>query len=93
MILNIFDLESQLINTKPMIKNKLKEFLSKLKIFKIQTTLVLDYDKGHDCKIFHSSAKIIASDSAIDEAFKYMHQSIMTRIRNYACEYGIVLQM
>ena len=36
-ILNIFDPELQLINTKPMIKNKLKEFLSefKLKLLKL----------------------------------------------------------
>ena len=93
MILNVFDPELQLINTKPMTKNKLKEILSKLKMFKIQTTLALDNKKGHDRKIFHSSAKIIASDSAIDEAFKSIHQSIMTKIRNYACEYWIVLQM
>ena len=30
-ILNIFDSELQLINTKPIIKNKFKEFLSELK--------------------------------------------------------------
>ena len=34
-ILNIFDPELQLIHTKPMIKNKLKELLSELKIFKV----------------------------------------------------------
>ena len=39
-ILNLFDSQLQLINTKPMIKNKLKEFLSKLKMFKVQTILV-----------------------------------------------------
>ena len=39
-ILNLFDPQLQLINTKPMIKNKLKEFLSKLKVFKVQTILV-----------------------------------------------------
>ena len=39
-ILNLFDPQLQLINTKPMIKNKLKEFLSKLKMFKVQTILV-----------------------------------------------------
>ena len=33
-ILNIFDPELQLINTKPMIKNKLKELLSELKKFR-----------------------------------------------------------
>ena len=36
-ILNLFDPELQLINIKPMIKKKLKEFLSELKKFKVQT--------------------------------------------------------
>ena len=44
-ILNLFDPELQLINTKPIIKNKLKELLSELKKFKIQSILVLDYKK------------------------------------------------
>ena len=35
--------------------------------------------KRNDCKIFHSSAKPIASDSDIDEAFKYMYQITMTK--------------
>ena len=38
-ILNIFDSKLQLINTKPMIKNKLKEWLSELEKFKVQTIL------------------------------------------------------
>ena len=92
-ILNLFDPELQLINTKPMIKNKLKELLSELKKFKVQTILVLDYKKRNDRKIFHSSAKLIASDSDIDEAFKSMHQSIMTKIKNYASEDCIVLDV
>ena len=37
-----FQIDLQLINTKPVIKNKLKEFLSELKKFKVQTILVLD---------------------------------------------------
>ena len=41
-ILNLFDPELQLINTKQVIKNKLKESLSELKKFKVQTGLVLD---------------------------------------------------
>ena len=53
-ILNILDPELQLINTKPMIKNKLKELLSELKIFKVQTVLVLDYKKRNDLKIFRN---------------------------------------
>ena len=74
-----------------MIKNKLKALLNELKKFKVKTVLVLDYKKRNDCKIFHSSTKIIASDSDIDEAFKSMDQSIMTKAKNYACEDWIVL--
>ena len=48
-ILNIFDPELKLINTKPMIKKKLKEMLSELKKFKTQPILVLDYTKRYDC--------------------------------------------
>ena len=44
-----------------MIKNKLKELLSKLKQFKVQTILVLDYKKRIHHNISHSSAKLIAS--------------------------------
>ena len=50
--------------------------LNELKRFKVQTILVLDYIKRNDCKIFYSSAKLIGTDSDIDEAFKPMHQSI-----------------
>ena len=38
-ILNLFDPELQLINTKTVIKSKLKELLSDLKKFKVQTIL------------------------------------------------------
>ena len=51
--------------------------LSELKKLKVQTI------RRNRRKIFHSSAKLIASDSDIDEAFKSMHQSIMTKIKNY----------
>ena len=44
-ILSLFDPELQPINTKPVIKNKLKELLSELKKFRVQTILVLDYKK------------------------------------------------
>ena len=67
-VLNLFDPELQLVNTKPMIKNKLKEFLSEMKNFKVYT-IVLDCKKRNDRKIFQSNAKLIASDSDIDEAF------------------------
>ena len=76
-----------------MIKNKLKEFLGELKRFKVQRILVLDYQKRNNRKIFYSCTKLIASDSNIDEAFKSMHQSIMTKIKNYACEGWIVFDV
>ena len=37
--------------------------------------------------------KLIASDSDIDEAFKSMYQSIITKIKNYASEDWIVLDV
>ena len=81
-ILNLFRPDLQLINIKPMIKNKLKVLLSVLKRFKVQAVFVLDYKKKNDCKIFHSNAKLIASDSDIDQAFKFMYQSITIKIKN-----------
>ena len=60
---------------------------------KVQTILVLVYKKRNDRKIFHWSVKLIASDSDIDEAFISMHQSIMTRIKQYANEDWIVLDV
>ena len=74
-----------------MIKNKLKELLSELKTFKCNTISFLDNKKWNDCKNFHSSAKLIASDSDIDEAFKSMHQRIITKIKNYASKNYIFL--
>ena len=49
-ILDLFDTESQLINTKPMIKNKLKELLCELKKFNVQKRLVFDVKKRNDHK-------------------------------------------
>ena len=92
-ILSHFDPNFQLINTKPMIKNILKELLSELKKFKVQTILVFNYKKRNNRKIFHSSAKLIASNSCIDEAFKSMHESIMRKMKNYASEDWIVLDV
>ena len=89
--MNFFDQELQLINTKPVIKSKLTALLNDFKKFKVQAVLVLDYKKRNDRQIFHSSTKLIASDSDIDEAFKSMHQSIMTKIKIYACEDWTVL--
>ena len=78
---------------KPMFKNKLEKLLSELKKFKAQTVLVLDYKKRSDCKNLYLCTKLIGSDSNNDETFKFMHQSIMTRIKNYACKDWIVLDV
>ena len=80
-------------NTKPMIKNKLKKLLSGLNKFKVQTILVLQYKKRNDHKIFHSRTKLIASDSDNEEAFKFRHQSGMTKTKDYVCEDWIVLHV
>ena len=53
----------------------------------------LDYKKRSDGKILHLSAKLIASDSDIDETFKFMYQIIMTNIWNYVCKGWIVLDV
>ena len=76
-ILNLFHPEMQLINTNPDIEHKLNELLSDSKKFKVWTVLVLGYNKLNDRKIIHSSAKLIARDSDIDEAFISMHQIIV----------------
>ena len=64
--------------------------LSELKKFKVQSMLALEYRKRNDYKIFHSSAKLIANDSNIDEVFKFMHQIIMTKTKNSDCEDWVV---
>ena len=92
-ILNLFDPKLQLIDTKPLIKNKLKELLIEWKKFKVKAVLVVDYKKRNEREILHSSTKLIASDSDIDEAFKSMHQSIMTKIKNYTCKDLILLDV
>ena len=53
--------------------------------------LFLDYEKIFDSQIFHLCTKLIASDLNINETFKSMHQSIITKIQNYAWEDRIVL--
>ena len=89
-ILNLFDSELQLINTTYMIKHKLKELLSELIKLKVQTILVLEYQKKNNCKIVHMNNKLF---SDIDEAFISMHQSIVTKLRNYASEDWTVLDV
>ena len=75
-----------------MIKKKFEGLLSELKKFKVQTILVLEYEKRIDRKIFRSSTKLIASDSDVDEAFTSMYQSKMTKIKNSASEDWIAIE-
>ena len=65
--------------------------LSELKKFQDQTLSVLEYNKWNNRKI--SGTKLIANGSDIDEAFKYMHQSIMTKTKNYTNKDWIVLDV
>ena len=60
---------------------------------KVQTILVLDYKERNVRIIFHSSDKLIASDSGIDEAYISMYQSIMTKIKNYTLKDWFVLHV
>ena len=90
-VLNLFDLELQLKDTEYAIKTKIKELLENFKKIKVQTVIVLGYKKRNDCKIFHSCTKLTAIHSDIDEAFKSMDQSVMTKIKNYVCKDWIVL--
>ena len=70
---NLFYPELQLINTKPIVKNKLKELLSGLKKFQVHLILALEYKKRIGHKILQLSAKPIANDLDIDVAFKSMY--------------------
>ena len=52
-ILNLFDPELQLVNTKPIIINQLKVLLCKLENFKDQSTLALEYKKKNNHRSMH----------------------------------------
>ena len=96
-ILNLFATELILINTKSVIKNKLKDLLDELKKFKVQKMLVLENRKMDDHismrTAFYSSAKLLAKDSDIDKAFGSLHQSVMTRIKDLLAKIGLFKQV
>ena len=81
----------QLINAEKMMKNKVKKKYSV--ILKVQAILILNYKERNNRKIFQSSAKLIVSVLDIDEAFKSMHQSIMTKMINSVRKDWIVLDV
>ena len=64
-----------------------------MKKFKARAILVLEYKKRNDNKTFHLSTDLTASNSGFEEAFKFMHQSIITKIRNYVSNNWIVLDV
>ena len=64
-----------------MIESKPNKMLSEWEKIKVHTKLVLEYKKRNHHKIFNWSAKQIAIDEGIDEAFKSMHRSIMKNKR------------
>ena len=80
-ILNLFDPELQLLNTKAIIKYKLKELINELKKFRVYSILILEYKKRNYHETFESTTKRVASDSETDEAFKSMHQKILMKIK------------
>ena len=73
-ILKLFDPKLQLINSKPKIKNKLKEVLSERKNFKVQAILVLEHKKRIDRKIVHLSGKLYLL--VIQLSMKHLYQCI-----------------
>ena len=44
--------------------------------FESSDSISSEYNRGNDCKIFQSSAKLIARYSDYDEAFKSTHQAL-----------------
>ena len=75
-MVTLIDLALHPINIKPINENKLKKLLSQLKQFKVQPLSFLQYKTRNYCKIFQSSAKLIANDSDIEETFESMHQGL-----------------
>ena len=49
-ISNLFDLELQLVNLKPKVKNKLKDLIGELKNLKFKTVLILEHNKKDNHK-------------------------------------------
>ena len=42
---------------------------------------------------FYSSAKLLGKDSDIDKAFRSLHQSVMTRIKDLLAKIGLFKQV
>ena len=71
----------------------LKELLSELKKYKVQIILLLDYKKRNDCKIFHSSGKLIASVETLMRHLNPRIKVLWQKIKNYTCKDWIALDV
>ena len=87
--MNYSDPKLQLINTKPIIKSKLKYLLSELKKFKAQLILVLEFKERNYHKICHSSAKLTASDADIES----IHQTSWEKYKILLVKLGFSKQL
>ena len=67
--------------------------LSKFKKFNVQTVYVLAYKKRNACKIFYLCTELITSYSDIDKEFIFMNEGNVTKIKNYAYEDWIILDV
>ena len=89
-ILNLFNpelLTLEWLTLKQRLKINWKNYQMSCKSLKFRQS------KKSDCKVFDSSAKLIASDSDNYGEFKSMYQSIITKIKRYAREDWIVLDV
>ena len=87
-ILNSFNPELQLKDTESAIRNKLIDFLIKLKGFQFITTLVLEFKKiQSDDKILystfylHSKPEVIINESDIGDVFKPFYSTVKSNIQ------------
>ena len=87
-ILNSFNPELQLKDTESAIRNKLIDFLIKLKGFQFITTLVLEFKKiQSDDKILystfylHSKPEAIINESDIGDVFKPFYSTVKSNIQ------------
>ena len=88
-----FDSEFQLINTKPIIENKLKELLNELKKLKVQTILVLHSKKK---MIVECSIQMLSLLLVSQTLIKHLNPCIKTlwqKLKNYVCENWMVLDV
>ena len=90
--MNLLDPESQLINTKTIIKNKLKELLVELKKFKVLTILVGEYKKKTFVKSF---VRVLKQFLAIQTLMKHLNPCIKAfwKKKSYDSEDWIALDV